>query len=153
MFLLASVTSLMIQNGLGTCLSFGFGSQATERFAVTVPCNSTDPNQINWIVTNVNTSINNSSGQGVMFCNKKTYQCVGKQKNRLGMYNINLQMMTKDPSDPAQQWLIVDTPYMAGHFVNGQSGRCAQAYSSFNQGGFINSVQCRNLLAQQWSLH
>ena len=148
MFLTASVASVVIQNGLGTCLSFA--KQTTGQFVMTVKCDPSDKNQINWVVNQLNIS---SIGQAVQFCINQTNYCVGIQKNQGGLYdNINLKLVSNDTTDSTQQWIPLNSQFMVNHYVNGKTGGCAQAYSAFGRGGVINTVNCRNIKPQQWTI-
>ena len=152
MSLTVSVASVVIQNGLGTCLSFRGtpGQQTTGQLVMTIKCDPSDNNQVNWVVNQLNIS---SIGQAVQFCINQTNYCVGIQKNSRGRHdNVNLKLVANDTIDTTQQWLQLDSQFMAGHYVNGKTGGCAQAYSARGRGGVINTVNCRNIKPQQWTI-
>lgn len=114
--LAASVTSIIIRNGIGTCMSLmrPLGQQSTGQFLITSPCNSNDTNQLNWVVNSLNVS---TISRVVQFCINQTNYCIGIQKGPLGWFdNINLKLVANDPIDPTQQWVLIDSQYMPGHY-------------------------------------
>lgn len=114
--LAASATSMIIKSGIDTCMSLmrPLGQQSTGQFSVAVPCNSNDTTQLNWIVNSLNVS---TISRVVQFCINQTNYCVGIQKGPLGWFdNINLRLVANDPIDPTQQWVLIDSQYMTGHY-------------------------------------
>ena len=114
--LASSVTSLIIKNGIGTCMSLmrPLGQQSTGQFVITTLCDPADENQLNWIVNNIRTT---TMSRLVQFCINQTNYCVGIQRNPLGWFdNINLKLVAKDPIDPTQQWVHFDSQYMLEHY-------------------------------------
>ena len=114
--LAASATSLIIKSGIGTCLSLmrPLGQQSTGQFVVTFPCDSSDKNQLNWVVNNLNVS---TMSRVIQFCINKTNYCIGIQKDPFGWFdNINLKLVANDPLDPTQQWVLIDSQYMPAHY-------------------------------------
>jgi hypothetical protein len=97
------VASVMVKNGLGTCLSYGLNQNSTAsagRLVVTAPCDNTDSTQINWVVS----PISNSTNGTYTFCVNGTNLCSGLQKRLLGSYRINLRLIKKDTTASGQLW-------------------------------------------------
>ena len=150
MLLAASVTSVMVKNGLGTCLSYyGRTPGAVGRFVITSLCNSNDTKQTNWVVTPINT---NSTSGTYTFCQNGTSLCSGLRAGIFGGYQLNLRLVTKNSASTAQLWSPTNSTALPNNYINGGTGRCAQAYNAYRQGGVINTVACRNIPAQQWTV-
>ena len=151
--MLASVTSLMVKNDLGTCLSYrnNVGVPKTGSFVVTTHCDPLDYKQINWVVNSLNVS---SLGPVVQFCINQTNYCAGIEKTANGKYdNVNLKLVANDEKDTTQQWISLQSSgQMVGHFVNGKTGGCAQAYGRRRKGGVINTVNCRRSQGQEFKI-
>ena len=103
MLLTGSVVSVIVKNGLGTCLSYRVRNNSTASagiFVITAPCNSNDKKQTNWVVT----PISNSTNGTYTFCVNGTTLCSGLQKGLVRSYRINLRLMEKDTAAPGQLW-------------------------------------------------
>jgi hypothetical protein len=150
--LAASVASVVIKNGLGTCLSY---TVSYGGMIITSPCNSSDAKQTNWVVTEVY-STSAIDGTAYTFCINGTILCSGirKRPSNLfphiwsGYYPMRLVMGNR--YDPAQQWNPVAN--LPNNLVNGHTIGCVQAYSITGQGGFINTAKCKNITAQSWTV-
>jgi len=104
MLLTGSVVSVIVKNGLGTCLSYRVrnnnSTASAGSFVITAPCDSNDKKQTNWVVT----PISNSTNGTYTFCVNGTTLCAGLQKGLVCSYMINLRLMEKDTAAPGQLW-------------------------------------------------
>ena len=118
MVLTASVASVMVKNGLGTCLTYGIKPNSTAaagRFVITAPCNANDTKQNSWVITQV---LNKTGNGNYTFCVNGTTLCSGLQKGFLGIgYNINLRLVTKDTTAPEQLWSPTNSTAFPNNFV------------------------------------
>jgi hypothetical protein len=153
MLLTASVTSVVIKNGLGTCLSYTLGTSMRGNYVITLPCNSSDPTQTNWIVSKVN---NTAAMNGtITICLNGTAVCAGIRRRPIfshilsGFYQMKLVL--QDSSDLGQYWIPVQ--YLANNWFNGLTRGCIQTYSAYGNGGLINTARCQNTSAQSWTVN
>ena len=150
--LIAWVASVVVRNGLGTCLSYIDNSKGPSLglFVYTDICNSTDSRQTNWKITNSSTVFGMLTYQ---FCVNGTKLCMGIQQNLLGIGNkINLKLIN-DSTLGATTWFALNTKSLPYHLLSGVTGGCAQAYSALQQGGVVNTLSCvvNPIKAQQWN--
>ena len=152
MLLTASVASVIIKNGLETCLSYTVTTSMPGNFVITAPCNSSDPTQTNWIVSKVNNTV--AMNGTITICLNGTAVCAGIKKRPIfshilsGFYQMKL--VPQDATDPGQYWSPVQ--YLPSNLFNGLTRGCVQAYTAYGYGGVINTVRCRNTTAQSWTI-
>ena len=150
--MVASVASVVIKNGLGTCLSYTI---TLGGMVITSPCNSSDPAQTNWVVTKVNSTFA-ANGTAFTFCINGTTLCSGIKKSSANLLPhifsdfYAMRLVTQDPTDSGQQWNPVAN--LANNLFNGLTFGCIQAYSAFGNGGIINTAKCGNITAQSWTI-
>ena len=138
----ASVTSLMVKNGLGTCLTYmdnNKGAAAVGQFIATAVCNSSDSKQTNWVRTNSSTSSQSGSlfvTTYYKFCINGTTFCFGLNKGlTASYYQINLKLVDGSSSDTdvSQQWVSLDTNSLPNHYISAVNAQCIHAFSAFRQ--------------------
>ena len=118
MVLAASVGSVVVKNGLGTCLTYGIKPNSTAavgRFVITAPCKANDTKQNSWVVTQI---LNNTANGNYTFCVNGTTLCSGLEKIFFGTnYRINLRLLQKDTTAPGQLWSPTNSSDLPNNFV------------------------------------
>ena len=163
----ASVSSKMIKNGLGTCLSYGDSSSSDLVFikdepqlgplsVTTETCNSKDSGQTNWNVTVIN-HIYNYKGTMVMtvrFCriifNGKTADELCFSQEKISQGKLRNYLSSANSSDlTAMNWKNnVEFPYK---YVSEKLGNCLTAKAPGKE--MVNApCMTPEIPSQQWTI-
>ena len=145
MMAVASVSSVMIMNEWrdlkNYCLSY-----STSNVVMTAECNSNDPTQTKWIISQV-AKDDQGKKYSSMICVDGKNVCYG-HKTSPDPKKPFAKLFIKDITSPFQHW--TNTSSLPKNFINDGTKLCDGLPSSLS--GIIRSFGCDNKPIQQWNI-